>query len=201
MKSGIYKITNTINSKFYIGSAVNFNKRWFAHQNELKFNKHHCKHLQSSYTKHGKNCFIYEILEIVEDIANLINREQYWMDLLKPVYNTNKIAGSSLGTKASKETKIKLSKIARERGISKLMKERALLANIGNKYNLGRKATKEHKLKMSLNCNLSKIVLCNNTGIFFNSIREAALAFNYNEKNLATWLNGKFKNKSSLIFA
>ena len=28
MNSGIYKITNTVNGKFYIGSTNNFDRRW-----------------------------------------------------------------------------------------------------------------------------------------------------------------------------
>jgi len=203
MKSGIYKITNIINNKIYIGSAVNFNKRWNAHRSELKLNKHHCKHLQNSYNKYNENCFIYEIIEIVDNINDLLIKEQYWIDLLKPDYNTSKIAGSSLGVKASKETKKKIGEANKKRignGISELMKAKALEANIGNKYNLGRILNSEHKIKISKNCKLSKIVLCLNTGIFYNSIKEAALSYNYNPKNLSKWLNGNFKNKSSLTF-
>ena len=39
MESGIYKIRNLINDKFYIGSAVNFIKREKEHFNDLRNNK------------------------------------------------------------------------------------------------------------------------------------------------------------------
>ena len=44
MKSGIYKITNKINGKFYIGSAIDFIKRKKEHIYWLKKNNHHNKY-------------------------------------------------------------------------------------------------------------------------------------------------------------
>jgi len=32
MKSGIYKIINTVNGKFYIGSTKDADKRWYDHE-------------------------------------------------------------------------------------------------------------------------------------------------------------------------
>ena len=42
--------------------------------------------------------------------SDLLQREQYYFDKLKPQYNILKIAGSSLGSKLSEETKAKISK-------------------------------------------------------------------------------------------
>ena len=39
MNSGIYKIVNKVTSKFYIGSSVNFKRRWYMHKFELKREK------------------------------------------------------------------------------------------------------------------------------------------------------------------
>jgi hypothetical protein len=39
-KSGIYQIRNTVNGKFYIGSAIDFSKRFCVHYNRLINNKH-----------------------------------------------------------------------------------------------------------------------------------------------------------------
>ena len=50
-------------------------------------------------------------LDILEycDINILIEREQYYLDLLKPEYNILKVAGNRLGSKQSEVTKIKIS--------------------------------------------------------------------------------------------
>jgi group I intron endonuclease len=48
--------------------------------------------------KYGFSNFILEILEYC-DKNNVIEREQYYMDLIKPQYNIVEIAGSTLGYK------------------------------------------------------------------------------------------------------
>lgn len=58
--------------------------------------------------KYGYNNFNLEILEYC-DKNILIEREQYYIDLLKPEYNICKTAGSSLGRKFSIDTKLKIS--------------------------------------------------------------------------------------------
>jgi group I intron endonuclease len=85
MKSGIYKITNTENGKFYIGSAKNFDKRWYDHKRDLTLNIHKNPKLQHSWKFHGEDKFLFTILEEVEpDQVKLFEREQYYLDTLKP---------------------------------------------------------------------------------------------------------------------
>lgn len=105
---GIYIIKNTVNNKFYIGSSVDIKKRFRTHLFSLKKNNHHSKYLQNAFNKHGKNSFIFEIIEECKK-ENLIIREQHFIDILNPVYNIAKIAGNSIGTKRNKETLKKLS--------------------------------------------------------------------------------------------
>ncbi len=61
--------------------------------------------------KYGYSKFRLEILEYCS-VENLLEREQYYIDLLKPEYNILAVAGSSLGYKHTKETiaKFKLRK-------------------------------------------------------------------------------------------
>jgi group I intron endonuclease len=59
MNCGIYKITNKINNKCYIGSSVNILERFKSHRNKLKSNKHINNYFQNAYNKHGINNFIY----------------------------------------------------------------------------------------------------------------------------------------------
>ena len=59
--SGIYKITNNVNGKFYIGSSQNISRRWYDHKRELRIQKHHNKYLQRAWNKYGEENFSFEI--------------------------------------------------------------------------------------------------------------------------------------------
>ncbi len=117
MKSGIYKIKNLISNKFYIGSAENLKMRIANHINRLRANTHINLHLQRSFNKHGIENFIIEEIEFC-NIKELLTREQYYIDTLKPQYNICKIAGSKLGVKCSEATKLKISNSNKGRVIS-----------------------------------------------------------------------------------
>ena len=107
-KSGIYMWTNKINDKIYIGSAKDLSKRLRKY-----FSTSHISGVKSimiiyrALLAHGYDNFKLEILEHCEP-SELIKREQYYLDLLKPDYNVLKIAGSPLGVKLSEETKAKI---------------------------------------------------------------------------------------------
>lgn len=85
--SGIYRITCTANGKIYIGSAMDFNKRWKNHRVGLNNNNHSNRHLQAAWNKYGKDAFIFEIIEFVMPWS-VLDREQYWLDKLKPYNRT-----------------------------------------------------------------------------------------------------------------
>ncbi len=105
--SGIYKISSIIKDfRIYIGSAINIKQRNYLHLSQLRNNKHHSKKLQRHFNKYGEKDLLFEIIEECT-VETLINREQYWIDLLNPYFNTAKIAGSTLGVKCSEESNIK----------------------------------------------------------------------------------------------
>jgi group I intron endonuclease len=115
--SGIYRIINKLDGKVYIGSAVNLKCRKNEHYRRLVNNKHHSNHLQNAWNKYGKDNFNFEVIEYVDIIENLIQREQYWMDFYisyddKYGYNMRPKAESPLGTTKimPEETKWKISK-------------------------------------------------------------------------------------------
>lgn len=107
-KSGIYKIINTINNRIYIGSAFNLNGRKSEHFSTLRKNKHRNSKLQNSYNKYGDENFLFEIIERC-DKSILLEREQYYIDTLKPFFNICKIAGNTAGRKVSDSAKLKMS--------------------------------------------------------------------------------------------
>jgi group I intron endonuclease len=81
--SGVYRITCIITGKFYIGSSVNLRDRWYEHSSQLRRNTHHSITLQRAFNKHGKDAFVFEVLELVL-FPFLLEREQHWIDKLKP---------------------------------------------------------------------------------------------------------------------
>ncbi len=94
--SGIYKITNVINNKVYIGSSKDIYRRWIQHKNKLNHNKHLNRHLQFAWNKYGEENFTFEIIELCDEESLLIN-EQKWYEYYnsgedKYGYNLSKIA-------------------------------------------------------------------------------------------------------------
>lgn len=143
MNSGVYQIRNLKNGKKYIGSAVNFYKRWRVHRCHLRKGTHHNPHLQAAWDKYGEDAFVFEVLfeSLKEEIIKV---EQLYLDVEQPEYNICPTAGNCLGVKRSDEFKQK----CREN-------------NLGKKYSddfkqqcrarrLGAKHTEEAKKNISL---------------------------------------------------
>ena len=105
-RSGIYQILNTVNGKRYIGSAKSFKVRWAKHRGDLRLERHHSAYLQRSWKTHGPDSFSFEIIELCE-VADLISREQAWIDSLLPEYNVSPTAANCTGVKHSDATKLK----------------------------------------------------------------------------------------------
>lgn len=63
--TGIYKITNNINGKVYIGQSVDIKRRWKEHKKEAFYKKSHCFDypLYRAIRKYGIENFKFEILE------------------------------------------------------------------------------------------------------------------------------------------
>ena len=102
MCSGIYKIVNIINGKFYIGSTKNIKERCAEHFNRLKNNSHHSVKFQNDYDIYGRDAFVCEVIEEIpyEGGANrekMYEREQYWIDKLDAKNKGYNIADSKFG--------------------------------------------------------------------------------------------------------
>jgi group I intron endonuclease len=108
-KSGIYHIYNIITGKSYIGSATDLSRR-FSNNYSIKYLKYRSNNsrINRALLKYGYENFNLEILEYCNK-ENVISREQYYLDLLKPEYNILQIAGSSLGFKHSSYSKLIMS--------------------------------------------------------------------------------------------
>lgn len=82
-KSGIYRISNTIDGRIYYGSAERFAARYNAHKNNLssKTGRRANKHLFHFVKKYGIDKLVFEIMEFCP-IENLFEREQIYLDEL-----------------------------------------------------------------------------------------------------------------------
>lgn len=75
----IYKITNELNGKFYVGSTTNPKVRFRQHRKLLRGNRHHCKPLQASWNKYGESRFVFSIVEHVDDSVPLAAVEDTYL--------------------------------------------------------------------------------------------------------------------------
>lgn len=108
-KSGIYKIVNLVNGKYYIGSAVNLGKRKLNHWSDLRTNKSRSPYLQRAWNKHGEKNFRFRVLFFCEPNDTLLY-EQRCLDILCPFdrrgYNIRINAESALGIKWTKRQRM-----------------------------------------------------------------------------------------------
>ena len=92
----IYKITNKINGDFYIGQTTKeLLKRMRNHRNTANHGSNY--HLHNAMRYHGYVNFEIELIETVDSKELLDEREIYWIEELKPRYNSHK--GGSGGSK------------------------------------------------------------------------------------------------------
>lgn len=90
---GVYKITNNINGKFYIGgTSESFRGRWNSHKSDCRKGKHHNPYLMASIRKYGVENFTFEILEVCSS-CEVEEREQHYLDTNFGDYNISRFVG------------------------------------------------------------------------------------------------------------
>ena len=67
----VYKITNLINKKCYIGQSKNYKSRIKGHIYQLNKNKHDNPHLQYAWNKYGADNFKFELIDKGENYNEL----------------------------------------------------------------------------------------------------------------------------------
>lgn len=117
---GIYKIINKANGKYYVGSAIDFDARWWTHRDALLKGNHSNVYLQGAWDKYGEEAFSFEISEEVNgDRAQLLEVEQKHLDKgfgAEEVYNLSPYAAGGCGPRSEK-TKQKISSTMKGMGL------------------------------------------------------------------------------------
>lgn len=109
-KIGIYKIESNIEpEKFYIGSSSNLEHRERQHLSMLRNSTHFATYLQNYVNKNGIDSINFSIIEEC-NLENIIIKEQFYIDTLKPIFNSRLTAESNRGHKFSDNTKSNMSK-------------------------------------------------------------------------------------------
>jgi group I intron endonuclease len=94
----IYKITNLVNQKVYIGQTVQKNPkmRWYAHLADARRGKK--SYLYDSIRKYSKESFVWEVIDCAASIDELNDKEEHWLNYYREqgitVYNNRNAGGN-----------------------------------------------------------------------------------------------------------
>lgn len=75
---GIYKITNLINGKVYIGQSCHIKQRWQEHK-RISRRKNSTQKLYIAFNEYGLENFLFEIIELCPK-EELLKREEYYIN-------------------------------------------------------------------------------------------------------------------------
>lgn len=143
MRGFIYKITNIINNKSYIGQTIQNVKERFYQHCATKCSKEVLNMtIHKAIMKYGKDNFIIEVIEET-DKENLNDREIYWIKYFNTYYNGyNSTEGGQSGIKHYKDLDIK--------SIIELYTKGKSLRFIGNKFNVDKQTIKDLLLRNNI---------------------------------------------------
>lgn len=169
----IYKITNLINNKIYIGQTQQLlKKRWARHKSNSRYIG--CSAISDAIRKYGKENFIIEQIDFTSKLEELTIKEIYWMkhyNSLAP--NGYNLIEEGVSRKVTEKTKIKMR----------------------NSYKRARRKYL-HPLKGKTGIGRSIKVKCNETNEIFESARQASIKL-WGHPNLRTRILDVCKGKKS----
>lgn len=129
-KSGIYKWTNKLTKDIYIGQSIDLSKRFIQYFNLSYLKNRETLVISRALIKYGYSNFTLEILEYC-DIANLTEREQYYLDKLNPPHPTGPTGPT--GPQVFFKKKAGVSRKHSEETLLKMSANKGYLVNIHEK--------------------------------------------------------------------
>jgi group I intron endonuclease len=147
---GVYKITNLINNKVYIGQSINIESRWNDHINALNRGDSSCTLLQRAWNKYKQEYFSFEILELCseDDLDDVEIKYINFYDSVNNGYNIE--PGGNKNKHLSEETKQKIGNANRGRIISDERRLKMSESRTGDKNPMyGKTHSKEARNKIS----------------------------------------------------
>ena len=206
---GIYKITNTVNNKIYIGCASNIRTRINGHLYDLRKGIHKNDYLQKSWNKYGEKAFIFEAVENCA-VDVLHTREHYWVNQSNCL---NRNIGYNIkptdpnGCSIHSQTTIeKISNHHKQNNIKPSIKcyEAGQVYNNSElcKNNLAkaREKLKDVDFKKIHREKRGKKVIDQSTGIIYNSLAEVCELIGITKGSFSRILLGKRKNKTTFKY-
>lgn len=167
----IYKITNLVTGKSYIGQTINnLNQRWNKHKVDAKNGVGYFLH--RAIRKYKISTFKIEVIahamkrEALNDLEITLIAQH---GTLTP-NGYNLTTGGLAKTKISEETKKKISQARKGRKHTETTKRKIGEASRGNTFSLGHKHSEEAKKKMSQNNSKSRGLVVTPFGIFKNTL-------------------------------
>jgi len=197
----IYKVTNKINGKIYIGqTARSVKKRWLEH---IRYKGTNCL-LSKAIKKYGKESFTIKVIEVCNSINKLNKKEQYWIKF----YNSQIPNGYNLttGGKNCQHSDISRKKIS----VSHFGKNNGMFGKCGrlnpmfgirgkNHHWFNKKHSKKSKLKMSEVAKKRKIKCLELNKIYY-SIKSAAEELSLQKSNICKVLTSERSHTGGYSF-
>lgn len=222
----IYKITNTINPKVYVGQSVTrVSVRWSQHKNAAKSGRN--RPLYRAMQKYGHDKFKFEVVEILPydiSLEELNARERFWIKELKSFYpdGYNLTSGGDGKFFLAEETKIRIgaANAGREKSQDEVRRISESLKGNKNKagkpiseeakirisqVQLGKKDSEETKLRKSeshrgAKAYNAKAVECVETGIIYESTGHAARTLSLDTSSVGAVCRGERKSTGGFHF-
>ncbi|MEP7270276.1 MAG: GIY-YIG nuclease family protein [Acidobacteriota bacterium] len=89
---GVYQIRNLRSNRILVGSTLNLDAMFNRHEFQLRLGKHPNASLQRDWLEHGRDSFVFEVLDELEPRegvtwdyrADLASLEEIWLEKLNP---------------------------------------------------------------------------------------------------------------------